>query len=43
MVDPQNGSFIVENTIEMDDLGVHLFQETFIYIYVYINNYLFGG
>ena len=39
MVDPQNGWFIVKNTIKMDDLGVPLFQQTFIYIY----NYLFGG
>ena len=25
---PQNGSFIMENTIKMDDFGVPPFQET---------------
>ena len=34
---PQNGGFIGENPIKMDYWGVPLFQETSIYIYIYIH------
>ena len=35
IVVPQNGWFVMEHPMKMDDLGVPLFLETYIYIYTY--------
>ena len=32
--DPQNGCFVTENPMKMDDLEVPLFQETSIYLFL---------
>ena len=39
MRDTPNGRFIVENPIQMDDLGVHPFWETSIYVHMHIWTY----
>ena len=38
---PQNGGFIREHPIKMDELGVSPFQETSLYIYICIYIYIY--
>ena len=37
IVVPQNGWFVMENPIKMDDLGIPLFSETSMYCMVYLH------